>query len=495
MLKRLILFWVFLLFCVGGAHAEYMGSWKIDDTPTITLTTGSTTNVATDADSAPAYRVYEDTTDTAILTGTMSKLDDTNTTGLYRVQLTLSAANGFEKGKTYTIVKTYAVSSNNREERDTFQIEAAVSANSISAAAASQIALEVVRRERGYLHVLPVGASETYTTIGAAASAAVSGDLIVVFPGSYTPTAEIGKDGVDYYFCDKASVTSISAGDALFHSDGEDPDVPVGNGYGNVYGHGFFTLTSANQHIFHDVGSNSASIGTYFEADTINSSGTTCVPFDAESVALVVNVRKANAGTGVLFNAAADITFTADRASGSGTGGLINNSGGTSYVNIKYAKWSGAGPLLVHSNGTPTTILNGTYEGTSSSGSGIGSTTGTIILLDGAVKVVTGRASLFGSAPIYATESFAYLTSSSTATNVMLTRGRSIDSRLPPALASGALMASDAQAVASNSADATAWKTFIESLAQLRYRVGLDDSGTTTPPARKPHLEINYVHP
>ena len=61
------------------------------------------TVVLTDADSAPAYRIYEDETATAILTGTLAKLDDGNTTGFYTELIAVTAANGFESGKTYTI--------------------------------------------------------------------------------------------------------------------------------------------------------------------------------------------------------------------------------------------------------------------------------------------------------------------------------------------------------------------------------------------------------
>jgi len=61
------------------------------------------TGALTDADAAPSYRVYEDETGTAILTGTMAKLDDANTTGFYTEQIACTAANGFEHSKTYTI--------------------------------------------------------------------------------------------------------------------------------------------------------------------------------------------------------------------------------------------------------------------------------------------------------------------------------------------------------------------------------------------------------
>ena len=61
------------------------------------------TGVLTDATGVPAYRVYEDETETPILTGNMAKLDDDNTTGFYTELIGCTAANGFESGKTYTI--------------------------------------------------------------------------------------------------------------------------------------------------------------------------------------------------------------------------------------------------------------------------------------------------------------------------------------------------------------------------------------------------------
>jgi len=57
----------------------------------------------TDADTAPTYRIYEEETSTAILTGTMAKLDDANTTGFYTELIACTSANGFEAGKSYTV--------------------------------------------------------------------------------------------------------------------------------------------------------------------------------------------------------------------------------------------------------------------------------------------------------------------------------------------------------------------------------------------------------
>ena len=61
------------------------------------------TGILTDADAAPAYRIYEDETETAILTGTMAKIDDVNTTGFYTELIACTTANGFEDGKTYSV--------------------------------------------------------------------------------------------------------------------------------------------------------------------------------------------------------------------------------------------------------------------------------------------------------------------------------------------------------------------------------------------------------
>jgi hypothetical protein len=76
------------------------------------LTYNPSTGILADADSAPAYRIYEDETATAILTGTMAKLDDANTLGLYSELIACTAVNGFEEYKTYTIYITAVVSGN-----------------------------------------------------------------------------------------------------------------------------------------------------------------------------------------------------------------------------------------------------------------------------------------------------------------------------------------------------------------------------------------------
>lgn len=62
-----------------------------------------TLGTLTDADAVPSYRIYEDETQTPILTGTMAKLDDANTTGFYSESIACTTANGFESTKTYSV--------------------------------------------------------------------------------------------------------------------------------------------------------------------------------------------------------------------------------------------------------------------------------------------------------------------------------------------------------------------------------------------------------
>lgn len=111
----------------------YLGSWKIDDLLTFVVNTQVfATGVATDADAVPAYRVYEDETTAPLLTGTMALLDSANTAGFYSEQITLSAANGFEKGKSYSVYISATVSTVAGATSRNFQIEAEVDSNSVS---------------------------------------------------------------------------------------------------------------------------------------------------------------------------------------------------------------------------------------------------------------------------------------------------------------------------------------------------------------------------
>lgn len=106
---------------------SFLGRWEINDTLVFPANTHtSATGAAADADSVPSYRIYEDETGTAILTGSMAKLEDANTTGFYSEQITLSAANGFEVGKSYTVYISATVAGVVGTMSHTFQVEAAL---------------------------------------------------------------------------------------------------------------------------------------------------------------------------------------------------------------------------------------------------------------------------------------------------------------------------------------------------------------------------------
>jgi hypothetical protein len=111
----------------------YIGSWKIGDSVTFYVNTHNTTGVATDADSLPTYRVYEDENCTPLLTGSMALLDTANTNGQYSEQITLASGSGFEKGKSYTIrIEATVGGIGPGVAYRYFQIEAEVDANTVS---------------------------------------------------------------------------------------------------------------------------------------------------------------------------------------------------------------------------------------------------------------------------------------------------------------------------------------------------------------------------
>lgn len=93
------------------------------------------TGAPADPAATPTYSVYEDETGTAILSGTMAKLDDANTTGFYSEQIAITAANGFELWKSYTIRYAATVGGVSVAGIDTFNVvQTALSATTTSGA-------------------------------------------------------------------------------------------------------------------------------------------------------------------------------------------------------------------------------------------------------------------------------------------------------------------------------------------------------------------------
>lgn len=82
---------------------------RINETVTLDFVTQDpSTGAATDADSTPSVSVFEETSDTAIITPTPTKRS--GRTGHYRVDIAVTAANGFEVDKEYSVAVDATVS-------------------------------------------------------------------------------------------------------------------------------------------------------------------------------------------------------------------------------------------------------------------------------------------------------------------------------------------------------------------------------------------------
>ncbi len=102
----------------------FLGKWEIDDFLTFVCNTHDPADgAAADADGVATYRVYEDETGTPILTGSLALFDAANTVGFYSERIQLTAANGFENGKQYTIYITATVDSIAGTMSHNFQVD------------------------------------------------------------------------------------------------------------------------------------------------------------------------------------------------------------------------------------------------------------------------------------------------------------------------------------------------------------------------------------
>jgi hypothetical protein len=81
----------------------------IDEVVHFDAITSDSTGEVSDADSTPTWAVFEEDNDTAILGGNFTKR--TSLTGNYRGSFTVSAANGFEAGKYYSVIGSATVDS------------------------------------------------------------------------------------------------------------------------------------------------------------------------------------------------------------------------------------------------------------------------------------------------------------------------------------------------------------------------------------------------
>jgi hypothetical protein len=181
---------------------KYVGSWALENVLHHKIQTSSvTTGAATDADTAPTWAVYEDSTATPVTTGSYSTLNAQ--TGFYTAALTLAALIGYEKGKTYSIRYQATVAAIIGADVDIFQIEAEVDSNSVSvtvnsnpvALAAGAITAGTITT--GALEGFTVGAVLGAVTVGATAAAAISAAVTAGSIGAVTLGATAAAALVD----------------------------------------------------------------------------------------------------------------------------------------------------------------------------------------------------------------------------------------------------------------------------------------------------------
>lgn len=108
----------------------YLGSWKLNDSLVITATTCRASSGEACAATSIAYRIYKDDTNAEIVPDTAMTLFDTET-GLYLNRIQLAGTAGFEAGHAYTVLVKATVDGVSGMMTHHFQIEAAVSANSV----------------------------------------------------------------------------------------------------------------------------------------------------------------------------------------------------------------------------------------------------------------------------------------------------------------------------------------------------------------------------
>lgn len=166
------------------------------------ITSTPSTGAAVDADSTPTFACYEEGTDTDIgVGGNMTKR--TSLTGNYRGTFTLSAANGFEVGKWYSVVVSAVVGGvTGKAVVKNFRLVAA------EATAGYPVGTSKVGTGTGEINLSSGKAPATiaagdysgntpqtgdnYARLGAPAGASVSADIAAIAAGSSTTLNQSG---------------------------------------------------------------------------------------------------------------------------------------------------------------------------------------------------------------------------------------------------------------------------------------------------------------
>jgi len=223
------------------------------------------TGVLTDADAVPDYRVYEDETGTAILTGSMAKLDDANTVGFYSESLACTSGNGFENGKSYSVYIEATVDSDQGgmsygfkayDHRKSNVIQAAGTAWGSGAITAASIGADAITSAK----IADDAISSEHLNTGALTADAFAADALVAatFATDSIAADALAADAVSEIQSGLATPTNITAG-TITTTTNLTNAVTLANG---AHGGGAASLTLSDYSNFTGTGSGLTALAT-----------------------------------------------------------------------------------------------------------------------------------------------------------------------------------------------------------------------------------------
>ena len=144
--------------------------------------------------------------------------------------------------------------------------------------------------------------SKPFATLESASQAATTGSTIFVYPGTYTVTENLAREGVNYYFQPGTTVSSSYAG-AIFDVEGFRTSP---HGF-NVYGNADFHIHTNNSARIWEAGANFAEVTfdwTLEFQDATNTANGTLIKLGTQSQTSRIKFRNVNVVTGFISNEA-----------------------------------------------------------------------------------------------------------------------------------------------------------------------------------------------
>jgi len=200
---------------------RYLGSWKLEDIIYVPAQTSAvTTGAAADADSVPTWRMYEDNTATPVTTGSFTTLN--SQTGFYIAAITLAAAIGYEKGKSYSLRVQATVNAVIGADVHNLQIEAEVDSNSVSVTANAHVSSMTAGAITANVFTANALAGQP-VTVNATAAAAIADSVWAETAANYSTAGSMG-----FVLQDAQSLNAIVAAVAAAVTAGSIGAVTVG---------------------------------------------------------------------------------------------------------------------------------------------------------------------------------------------------------------------------------------------------------------------------